>query len=229
MATKKTAPTTTPKTSKTAAKKAAATATPATPSTPVPAPPAPDSPVLLQPSAPITGVANGSNKGTKIDLQTSYQAFITGLQTYYQPTDTFALKTGTLTRDEVIAEAQKFIAAAENTKASNRVWRADAQTERAVELEVAPIRRGVRNVVEGRFDENGIELLSFGFEPRKPPVKTVASKMEGIAKAKATRTARGTKGSEQKKDIHGTVPATPAAPDAPPSSPAPVASTTTKS
>jgi len=200
MAAKKTPTTKTTKTTKTQA------AAPATP-----APPAPDSPVLLQPSAPITGVANDSNTGTKVELQTSYQAFITGLMAYYQPTDEFDLPGGAMTRDEVIAAFQQFITAAENTKASNKVWRADVQTERAVELEVAPIKRGVRNIVIGKFSVSGVELLQFGVEPRKPTKKTAESKALAAVKARATRAARGTKGSNQKKDIHGTVPAAPTA------------------
>jgi hypothetical protein len=201
------------------------TTTPATPAVTPPAPPSPTSPALIQSSSPITGVANGSNKGTKIDLQTSYQAFVAGMLAYYQPGDTFPLKSGTLTRDEVVTEVQQFITAAENTKTSNKAWRADVQTERAVLSQVAPIRKGVRGIVEAKFGEDGIELLNFGFEPRKPPVKTAASKAGAAVKAKATREARGTKGSVQKKDIHGTVPAAPTTTEA---SAAPAAMTTTK-
>ena len=212
MATKKT---TTTKTS-TTAKKAAA----APPATPPPAPPAANSPVVASPqpapqaSAPITGVANGSNIGTKVELQTSYQAFIGGLQAYYQADDTFDLPNGLMTRDEVITELQKFITAAEATKASNKVWRADVQAERAVELEVAPVKRGVRNIVTAKFGEDGAELLQFGLEPRKPPKKSAETKAEAVVKMRATRQARGTMGKDQKKDIHGTVPAAPAAGDA---------------
>ena len=187
--------------------KTAKTTQAAAPATPAPAPPAPNSPVLLQGSSTITAVANDSNAGSKVELQTSYQAFIVGLMAYYQPTDTFDLPTGLLTRDEVIAEFQRFITAAENTKASNQAWRANVQVERAVELEVAPIKRGVRNIVTGKFSANGAELLQFGVEPRKPTKKTAESKALAAVKAKATRDARGTKGSQQKKDIHGTVPA----------------------
>jgi hypothetical protein len=204
MAAKKTTHTT--KTTKTAK-----TTQAAAPATPAPAPPAPNSPVLLQGSSTITAVANDSNAGSKVELQTSYQAFIVGLMAYYQPTDTFDLPTGLLTRDEVIAEFQRFITAAENTKASNQAWRANVQVERAVELEVAPIKRGVRNIVTGKFSANGAELLQFGVEPRKPTKKTAESKALAAVKAKATRDARGTKGSQQKKDIHCTVPAAPAA------------------
>jgi hypothetical protein len=223
MAAKKTATTTTTKTSK-AAKKA----TPAVPATPAPSPPAPNSPVLTQPSA-ITGVANDSNQGSKVELQTSYAAFITGLQQFYQPTDLFDLPTGVMTRDEVIAEFQRFITAAEKTKASNKVWRTDVQTERAVALQVAPIRRGVRSVVTGKFGADGAELLQFGVEPRKPPKKTAATKALAVQKMLATRKSRGTKGSVQKKDIHGTVPdasATPSAPAAAEAPAAPAAATT---
>ena len=191
MAAKKTTTSTT-KTPKTAKK-----ATPATPTTPSPAPPAPDSPVLLQPSA-ITGVANDSNQGSKIELQTSYAAFVTGLQQFYEPNDQFVLPAGIMTRDEVIEQFQQFITAAENTKASNKAWRTDVQTGRTIELQVAPVRRGVRSIVTGKFGPGGAELLQFGIEPRKPTKKTAATKALAVEKMIATRTARGTKGSKQK-------------------------------
>jgi len=104
---------------------------------------------------------------------------------------------------------------------------ADVQTERTVELQVAPVRRGVRSIVTGKFGADGVEMLQFGIEPRKPPKKSAATKALAVEKMIATRKARGTKGSVQKKDIHGTVPAAaPAAAAAPADAPAPAPAAT---
>jgi hypothetical protein len=154
---------------------------------------------------PITGTANGSNHGTKVDLQTSYQALITGLLAFYQPTDTFALKSGTFTRDDVIEQLQKFIVAAEATKAGHTAWRGTVQAEREVELQVRPIRTGLRGIVSARYGANGTQMMQFGFVPTKRAKKTAQTKAQAVAKGRATRTARSTKGKVQKKAIKGVV------------------------
>jgi hypothetical protein len=157
------------------------------------------------PTPPVTGVANGGNKGTKVDLQTCYLALISGLMAYYQPGDGFLLAAGALSRDELIASFQRYVASAETTKASNQVWRADVQKERAAELAVRPLRAGLKSILEGRFGKSGTELVKFGFTPAKASVKTAAVKTAAAVKAEATRKARGTRGSVQKKKVTGDV------------------------
>jgi hypothetical protein len=166
-----------------------AAAAPATTSATTPA--AASLPATAPAATPITGVANANNKGKKTDLQSAYAALVLGLQQHYQPGDTFPLSTGTLTRDDLVAELQRFIAAAETTKTSNKAWRGDVQTERATLKEVEPIRQGVRSIIEARFGKGGIQLLDFGFTPRKAGKKTAASKAGAVVKQHATRQARG--------------------------------------
>jgi hypothetical protein len=177
-------------------------ATPAVTPTPAATPPPP----TADPATPaITSVANGSNKGTKVDLQTGYLSLIAGLLAYFQPGDPFALAAGIMTRDQLIALFQQFVAAAEGTKSSNAVWRSDVQAERAMELMVAPVRAGLKSILQGRFGKSGTQLLKFGITPLKASLKTTAVKTAAVAKAQATRAARGTKGSVQKKEIVGNV------------------------
>jgi hypothetical protein len=187
-----------------------------TPASPAPAPAA---------TVPITATANGGNRGTKVSLQASYQALVVGLQTYYQPNDVFRMKSGTFTRDELIAEFQKFIALAEATKNTHTAWRGAVQTERASELEVRPLRQGVHAMVSVRFGKAGTEVLQFGFAQAKPGTKKPATKVQAADKAKATRTARATKGKKQRLAIKAQ-PATAApaaAPQATPVAAAPAA------
>lgn len=162
-------------------------------------------PATAPPAGTITGVANAKNTGTKVDLQAAYAALVAGLEQYYQSGDTFPLSAGTLTRDQLVAEFQQFITAAETTKASNKAWRGDVQAERATLAQVEPLRQGVRSIVEGRFGKAGIQLLDFGFAPRKPTVKSAASKAGAVVKLKATRQARGTKGTVQREAVTGNV------------------------
>jgi hypothetical protein len=182
--------------------------TPATPTVaaPVGSTPAPVQPQPAAGSTPpplITATANGSNHGSKVDLQAIYQGLVSGLLALYQPTDTFLMKTGTYTRDELVTQFQGFVAAAENTKSTNQAWRASVQTERELETEVRTLRQGVRGIAQARFGAEGAQLLQLGFPPAKTVKKTAASKAEAVVKSKATRVARGTKGKKQKLDITG--------------------------
>jgi hypothetical protein len=167
----------------------AATPTPATPATP----------------ALVTSVANGSNHGTKVDLQAVYQALVSGMQTYYQPTDTFHMPDGTYTRDELITQLNGFVAAAQATKASNAQWRSDIQSERTVEQKAKVLRTALKGIVTARFGVGAAAILKFGFalpKPRKPSAET---KAVAALKAQATREARGTKGSVEKRKVKGNV------------------------
>ena len=222
---------TTPKKNPSPAAAPAATPTPAPPAAPQP----PPTPATVSPT--VTGVANGSNHATKVDLQAQYLAVISGLLAFYAPTDTFLMKSGTYTRDELVTKFQTFVAEIESTKSLYLQWRQGVQAERSLELEVTPLRVGVRAVAQTRFGKDGTQLLQFGFQPAKVPVHTPASRVLAAAKAKATRALRGTQGKKEKAKLQGTVttmtvgtpapepatsaPATPAAPAA--TAPAPEA------
>jgi hypothetical protein len=205
---------------------APAGAAPAAGSTPAasPTPTAPAGVISAPPT--VTGVVAGDSKGTKVEVQTSYLALIAGLTQFYQPGDVFSLAEGDLTRDEIIAKLHGFVSEVESTKAANQAWRAQVQVERSTLLEVRPLRDGLKGIVGAKFGKGSPQLVSFGFQPLKATVKSTGSKAAAVAKAEATRRARGTKGSAQKQDITGNVtgvvitplvagPAVPAAPPAP--------------
>jgi hypothetical protein len=166
-------------------------------------------------ATPITATAASSSHNKKVDLQAAYQALTVALQGQYQPGDLFALRSGNYTRDELIAEFQKFIAVAEATKGAHNLWRTAVQDERAFEVQVRPLRQGVRSIVVARFGSDGTQLMRFGFTQGKQGKKTATTKAAAVDKTKATRVARATKGKKQRKAIKGTVPATSAPAPAP--------------
>ena len=188
------------------AKKTKSTVQPAVPATPAATPP-PATPAT-PPAAPtslITTTANASNHGTKVDLQASIQAVIFGLLTYYEPTDTFQMNGTTYTRDELVAEFQSFVTAAQATKTSNQVWRANVQSERQLELHVRSMRKGVQGIVAARFGADAAQNLQFGFPMAKPRTKSAETKAVAVQKGLATRKERGTMGKVEKKAIKGNV------------------------
>jgi hypothetical protein len=83
----------------------------------------------------------------------------------------------------------------------NTVTGTDAQLT-AVQTAV----RGIEAFAAGTLGQTSQNYAKLGFTPTKKPVKTAAVKAEAAVKGNATRTARGTKGKNQKKSIHGTVP-----------------------
>jgi hypothetical protein len=153
----------------------------------------------------ITTTANGSNHGTKVDLQATYQALMFGLMTYYEPTDVFTLQSGDMTRDELVADIQQFVTACQATKTSNQEWRGNVQTERTLEQQVKVLRQGIKGIVQARFGASGTQCLQFGFTLPKPKAKTATTKAVAVQKALATRKQRGTMGKKEKAAIHGNV------------------------
>jgi hypothetical protein len=186
-----------------AAPSATPTAVSAPAATPTPAP----TPHLTAPSTTpvITSVTSGNNTGTKVSLQTSYLALIEGLKQYFQPSDVFDLPMGQITCAELIAQFQGFVTAVEATKSSNQAWRNDVEAEHAAAQQVRPYRVAIKAVLVGKYGKSSTKLLAYGFKPAKVPVKSTTAKSTAVAKSKATRQARGTKGKVQKQQIVGNV------------------------
>jgi hypothetical protein len=80
-------------------------------------------------------------------------------------------------------------------------------SERQLYVQVKAIIAAVQIAAAALFGDTSDEYAALGFTPRKPSKTTVATRYVATEKSKATREARGTKGKNQKKTIHGTVPA----------------------
>ena len=86
---------------------------------------------------------------------------------------------------------------------------------------VAPYRRDMRSYLVSKYGPNSPTLQAFGFTQAKAPQKSAAAKAAGVAKAKATRAAIGTKGKKQRKLAAQAVNDAPVQPPAPAPSPPP--------
>jgi hypothetical protein len=109
--------------------------------------------------------------------------------------------------------------AAVNARAN---WLHASATYNALNAQVTPVVRALRQYAINAFGQNSPTLADFGFAPPKTATLTPEDKAKRVAKALATRKARGTLGKKQKAAIKGTVPTT--APATPPS-PAPAPTT----
>jgi hypothetical protein len=154
----------------------------------------------------ITSASKTGGKVPKLQIQASYQALVSGLISTYQPSDTFNINGETLTRDEVVARLNTYIGAAESTKSSRQQWLGAVQTEHASLLAVTPLRQGLHAIVQARLGgKDATGLTAFGFSPAKSTKRTVTRKATAVAKTAATREARHTMGSVQKKTVKGDV------------------------
>jgi len=158
-------------------------------------------------SAPaITSVAKSGGKVPKLQIQAAYQALVSGLQSTYQPGDTFNIEGQTLSRDEVIARLNAFIALAEATKATRQQWLSAVEAEHAGLVAATTLRESLHGIVQARLGSKGASgLTAFGFNPAKTAKRTVTNKATAVAKTTATRAARHTMGKVQKQDITGDV------------------------
>ncbi len=177
------------------------------PNTPTASAPA-TQPASVTATAPpaITSASKTSGKVPKLQIQASYQALVSGLLSTYQPDDTFSINGETLTRDEVTARLNAYIAMAEATKASRQQWLSAVEAEHAGLVAVTPLRQSLHAIVQARLGgKDATGLTAFGFNPAKSTKRTVTSKATAVAKTAATREARHTMGKVQKKDVKGDV------------------------
>jgi hypothetical protein len=132
---------------------------------------------------------------------------VAGIAKHYAG-QSLVLNNTAMTADELIARlnllpAQVATAAATQTLAKTQLATADATAK-----DLAQLMSALHSTIRGRFGTANPSVEDFGMSPFKRGVRTVANKVEAIAKSLATRAERHTMGKRQKAAIHGTVAAT---------------------
>jgi hypothetical protein len=79
------------------------------------------------------------------------------------------------------------------------------QAERDERAKSRALVTGVRQALQAAFADSAETLAKYGLKPRKKPVVSPQTRVAAAAKAKATRAARHTMGSNQKKAVKGDV------------------------
>jgi len=164
----------------------------------------------MNPNRPVTQARDGQViVGIKKDLQNVSSLPIGGT--------TFTMAT-------IETLIQSRIDAANAVDVARANWLQATAKYEALNAQVTPVVRGLRNYVINAFGENSPVLADFGFTPPKKAVLTPEQNVAKALKAAATRKARGTMGKKEKLKIKGTVAtAGPATPASPVPSPAPTA------
>jgi hypothetical protein len=150
----------------------------------------------------------------KADVVAEYTALVAGMKADLADILTFVLNDVTWTHDALVAQFEKRLQAAQTIKASRTTLQQAVADDKAVQKEVDALRNAMRGYLKARFGKNSPKLQKFGFTPNRTPKKAASVKAAAVVKAKATRVARGTKGTKQKAAIKGSPAPTASAPAA---------------
>ena len=142
---------------------------------------------------------------TKTTLQQRVSSLISGTQKHYT--------TGTLTVGGVSYDPATLIQILQGlgnaltvSDAAKAEWNGAVKSLQDESAKVVPVIRAYQSYLVSSLGNAPSTLADFGLAPRKVPASaTVEQKTAAAAKRKATRTARNTMGSQQRKKVKGNV------------------------
>jgi hypothetical protein len=146
----------------------------------------------------------------RADRLAADQQLIDGTQKFLAQNATLTFGSQTMTPADIVAVFQKRIQTGKAVVDAEATRSAAVKADRDERAQTTKVVNAFRRYVLATFTESPDTLATFGLKARKVGKATVEVKAEAVTKSKATREARGTKGSRQKQAIHGTV--TPPAP-----------------
>jgi hypothetical protein len=171
------------------------------------------------------------SKQDKATALAGVQALITGMLKHF-PNGSFKFGSTTYTTDTLVKTFQGLAEAMVAVNAAQANAKDAVQALRAMKAKVAPVQRDLRSFLRVTFGTAAAQLAEFGMQPLKARTPLTSDKrVVAAAKAKATRTARGTTGKKKKLAVRGDVtgvvvtPVTHAVPPSPTAAPAAAAPT----
>jgi hypothetical protein len=135
---------------------------------------------------------------------TALGKLIAGLQKH-PPSGALVIDGKTYTTAEVVSALQAIIDALNAAVSTRAAFLEAAHTSETTVEDNRVFVTGLRQIVQIQYGQAASILSDFGLTPRKTASTTPDVKVAAAAKAKATRDARGTKGSKQKAAITGNV------------------------
>jgi hypothetical protein len=146
-----------------------------------------------------------SKSNTKAAALARVQALIAGTQKHF-PNGSFTIGGTTYTSAALIQVLQGLANAMLARDAANTGAKDARATEKATQTQVGPIVRAYERLVTAAFANATQTLADFGLTPPKARTPlTTAQRAVRAAKAKATRTARGTTSKKKKLAVKGDV------------------------
>jgi len=148
------------------------------------------------------------NKSSRVDRARLLQA---GVQQHLANEPSLTLDGKDYKPSDVISICLGFIQAVDAVTAAKATWKATVKSMRTAAATFRAIEVAMHRFLVSKYGADNSVLADFGFEPKTRKQLPVAEKAVAAEKSVATRQARGTKGTKQKKAIKGNPPATPTA------------------
>ncbi len=157
-------------------------------------------------------------------LQAQLSALVNGINTDLVGVDPIDLDGVSTKRADVLARIQALLDAITAVKSARTVLQTAVASQNTLLAGGRALRIAMKRFLQTKFGPTSPKLQDFGFTQTHQGKAKVATKAEGITKAKATRTARGTAGKKQKAAIKAPAPvaATTSPVNAAPPAPKPV-------
>ena len=133
---------------------------------------------------------------------------IAGIQKHLQNTPSLPLGGAAYAPAGLVKLIQSRIDSANTVAAGKANWHSTVVANKALNTNLTPVLRALRDYVINVFGAASPVLADFGLAPPKRATRTPEQKAAAAAKAKATRAARHTAGKNQKKNVKGAVTAT---------------------
>ena len=136
---------------------------------------------------------------SKLTTQARDAQIVAGIQKHLQTTPSLPLAGATYSPADLVTLLGSRTSQAATVASTHAAWLAAVAAEQALSTKLSPILRGLRQYVLNSFGAESPVIADFGFTAtvRKTPVP--ATLVAAAAKAKATRAARHTMGTVQKK------------------------------
>jgi hypothetical protein len=150
-------------------------------------------------------MGNNTPKRSRNSEIAADQSLIGGLTQHAATLPSFVVAGVSTTNADVIAKLQARIAAENAVPPARATWLAAVSAARSEVAATKSVVSAVKQAILAAFAGQADALGDFGLTPRKTRVMTPEAKIASAAKAKATRAARHTAGSVQKKAVKGDV------------------------
>jgi len=151
----------------------------------------------------------------RTDETVAAQKLVDGLNKNAAAIPSIVIDGAVLTTKDIVGTLQSRIDEASTVLSTRATWQAAVQADRVGRDKAKPFVSGLRQALLVAFASKIDTLADFGLTPRKVHVASPEANLARTQKALATRAARHTMGSRQKKAIKGTIAPTALAPDSP--------------
>ncbi len=136
-------------------------------------------------------------KKARVNEVDALQKLADGLTQHASTAPSVVLAGVTMKPGDVVAKLQARIAQTKAVSSAAASWHGMVQTDKSAAAQLKPLLSAVKQVLLAAYSTELDVLADFGLSPPKKRVVSPATKTAAALKAKATRAARGTKGTRQ--------------------------------